>query len=58
MWQLYLCKHKLGDFIVVAKSLEDAQEHFGNLAEFTLITDERTILDLRLSAPERVFIAV
>ena len=58
MWNLYLVCHPAGTFILVAKSIESAIEHAGTQASITLITDETTILEMRLTMPEKVLLAI
>jgi len=58
MWNLYLVCHPLGTFILVAKSIESAIEHAGTRSAITLITDEKEILEMRLTMPEKVMLAI
>jgi len=58
MYNLYKVEHALGTFVGVARDMETAREHFGQQAKIVLIEDERTILEMRLTAPERIFLAI
>jgi hypothetical protein len=65
-WNLYLVEHPLGDFIGVARNLDEALLHFGTKSKITLLGDDdkavKQIIDLRVNSRgafgERVFLAV
>lgn len=63
MWNLYVVRHPIGEFIGVALNQEEAREHWGQRAEITLLQDYddvvRHLVNMRAEGKhERVFIAV
>ena len=58
MYNLYLVQRTHGSFIGVAKSIEQAQEYWGLSSTIELITDEQTVLEMRVNECERVFLAI